>query len=86
MYITRFQSSSVSTCAYQTMSLNYAYSSFLNLSTCLKDCEQSVYGGVEVGGWRSVLEVELAPEELHPQQGKDEYEQEEKQEEGHDGR
>ena len=51
----------------------------------LKDCEQRVDDGVEVGGGRPLGEVQLAAEKLHPEEGEDEDEEEEEQEQRHDG-
>ena len=51
----------------------------------LKDSEQSVDNGVKVGGGGALGEVELAPKELHAQQGEDEDEEEEEEEKGEDG-
>jgi hypothetical protein len=55
------------------------------LTPHLKDSEQSVDNGVKIGGGGALGEVELAPEELHAEQGEDEDEEEEEEEEGHDG-
>lgn len=45
----------------------------------LKDCQQSYWERVEVRWRRSVWKVELTAEQLHAQQGKDQNEQEEKE-------
>ncbi len=53
--------------------------------TNLEHREQRGHDGVEVGGGRLVGKVEVAPEELHPEEGEDEDEEEEEEEEGQDG-
>ena len=51
----------------------------------LEDGEQRGDDGVEVGGGPPVGKVEAAAEELHPEEGEDEYEEGEEQEEREDG-
>ena len=51
----------------------------------LKDSEHGDRKGVKVGSWGAEVEVEGAPEQLHPEQGEDEDEEEEEEEEGDDG-
>ena len=60
--------------------LGRVYDWFINNSFILylKDSEQSVYDGVKIRGRCAAGEVKLASEELHAQEGEDEYEQEEK--------
>lgn len=67
------------------MGFSVTVSVLLSSFSHLKDGEQRVDDAVEVGGGRTVLEVEGAAEELHPEQGEDEDEEKEQEEERHDG-
>lgn len=51
----------------------------------LEHCQHSDGEGVEVGGRCAVREVERPSEQLHPEEGEDQDEQEEKQQQGDDG-
>ena len=50
----------------------------------MEDSEKCDGKGVEVGGWRAALEVELATEELHAEKGEYEDEEEEQEQERYD--
>ena len=54
------------------------------MTSYLEDSEQCDGKGIEVGRWRSSLEVELTSEELHTEQSKYENEEEEQEEERYD--
>lgn len=68
----------------QNTALGCAAEQFVTSETHLKHGQQSYRKRVEVRRWRSFLEVELSAEQLHAEQCKYQYEQEQQEKQRYD--